>query len=351
MKIDLNATLRLHNTFGFDVFAERLVHITDRQEIPELVEKANKDKASWTILGGGSNLVLAKNIPGYVGLMAIKGRRLIKETDSHFHVEAMAGENWHDFVAWTLQQGYAGLENLALIPGTVGASPIQNIGAYGLELADVFDSLEAFDTHTQQWIRFDKASCQFAYRDSIFKHQARRYIVSSVCFALPKQWQANLAYGELAKAFTNSTSTTSTTSTTPSVTALAIFDKVCEIRRAKLPDPKVLGNAGSFFHNPIISNEQYGNLKQEFPELVAYEVSVPSDLIKTWKLAAGWLIDQCGFKGHRQGAVGVYDKQALVLVNHGGGTGEQLLQLAQDIQQKVQEKFKVQLTIEPVIFQ
>ena len=345
MKIDLNATLRSHNTFGFDVLAERLVHVTDREEIPALIDQANKDKASWTILGGGSNLVLAKNIPGYVGLMAIKGRRLVRESDSHFYVEAMAGEKWHDFVAWTLDQGYAGLENLALIPGTVGASPIQNIGAYGLEVAHVFDSLEAFDAQTQEWVRFNKADCQFAYRDSVFKHHPHRYIVSSVCFALPKQWQANLSYAELAKAFN------SATSAIQSVTASAIFDKVCEIRKSKLPDPQVLGNAGSFFHNPMVSNEQYAQLKQEFPQLVAYELSTPSHQVKAWKLAAGWLIDQCGFKGYRQGAVGVYDKQALVLVNHGGGTGEQLLQLAQEIQQKVQEKFKVQLTIEPVIFQ
>ena len=345
MKIDLNATLRSYNTFSFDVLAERLVHIVERSEIPLFFEKANKDKANWTILGGGSNLVLAKNITGYVGLMAIEGRRLIKETERHFYVEAMAGENWHDFVAWTLGQGYLGLENLALIPGTVGASPIQNIGAYGLEVANVFDSLEAFDTQTQEWVRFNKTDCQFAYRDSIFKHQPHRYIVSSVCFALPKHWQANLSYAELARAFAN------TTGATPSVTASAIFNKVCEIRKAKLPDPQVLGNAGSFFHNPMVSNEQYAHLKQEFPELVAYEVSAPSDQIKTWKLAAGWLIDQCGFKGYRQGAVGVYDKQALVLVNHGGGTGEQLLQLATEIQQKVREKFKVILTIEPVIYQ
>lgn len=349
MKIDLNATLRSHNTFGFDVFAEHLVHITDRAEIPMFAEKAHKDKADWVILGGGSNLVLAKNILGYVGLMAIKGRRLVRETEHHFYVEAMAGENWHDFVAWTLHQGYAGLENLALIPGTVGAAPIQNIGAYGLELADVLDSLEAFDTHTQQWVRFNKADCQFAYRDSLFKHHARRYVVSSVCFALPKQWQANLSYTELAKAFTHNQNERK--AVTAAVTAQAVFDKVCEIRRAKLPDPQVLGNAGSFFHNPIVSNEQYTQLKQQFPQLVAYEVSASTNQTKTWKLAAGWLIDQCDFKGYRRGAVGVYDKQALVLVNHGGGTGEQLLQLAQDIQQKVQETFKVQLTIEPVIFQ
>jgi UDP-N-acetylmuramate dehydrogenase len=339
MKIDLNATLRSHNTFGFDVFAEHLVQIGDRQEIPIFIQEANKNKANWTILGGGSNLVLAKNITGYVGLMAITGRRLIKETADYCYVEAMAGESWHDFVAWTLGQGYLGLENLALIPGTVGAAPVQNIGAYGLELADVFDSLEAFDTQTEQWIHFNKEDCDFAYRDSIFKHQAHRYIVSSVCFALPKRWQPNLSYAELAKAFANQ----------PDVSAQAIFNKVCEIRSGKLPDPQVLGNAGSFFHNPIVSNEQYEDLKQQFPQLVAYEVSDSTNAAKTWKLAAGWLIDQCGFKGYRQGPVGVYDKQALVLVNHGGGTGEQLLQLAKEIQQRVSEKFKVSLTIEPVV--
>ena len=340
MKIDLNATLRSHNTFGFDVLAEHLVHVTDRQEIPLFVEEAFKNKANWTILGGGSNLVLAKNLSGYVGLIATKGRRLLKETESHFYVEAMAGEVWHDFVAWTLEQGYLGLENLALIPGTVGAAPVQNIGAYGLELAELFDSLEAFDTETKQWINLSKADCSFAYRDSIFKHQPDRYIVSSVCFALPKKWQANLSYAELAKAFADE----------KEINAQAIFKKVCEIRSAKLPDPKVIGNAGSFFHNPIVSDEQYSRLKQQFPHLVAYEMQGFSGQDKTWKLAAGWLIDQCGFKGYRQGAVGVYDKQALVLVNHGGGTGAELLQLAKEIQQKVYERFRVNLTIEPVIF-
>jgi UDP-N-acetylmuramate dehydrogenase len=216
----------------------------------------------------------------------------------------------------------------------VGAAPIQNIGAYGLELEEVFESLEAFDRLTQEFVTLSKSDCQFSYRHSIFKDEPNRYVVVSVCFALPKQWQAKLSYAELAKAFANQ----------DSLKPIDIFHRVCEIRRSKLPDPRVIGNAGSFFHNPVVTNELYQQLKQQFPQLVAY----PSG--QQWKLAAGWLIDQCGFKGYKLGQVGVYEKQALVLVNHGGGTGGELLQLAEQIKKKVKETFDVSLTVEPVIF-
>ena len=334
MKIDLHASLRAHNTFGFDVSAENLAYLESKSDVVDFVSQASSSKQPWQVFGGGSNLVLAKDLPGYTALMQIKGKSLLKESPTHFYVQAMAGESWHGFVEWSLNNGYPGLENLALIPGTVGAAPIQNIGAYGLELEEVFDSLEAFDRHSQEFVTLNKQDCKFSYRHSVFKEEPHRYVVVSVCFALPKQWQARLSYAELAKAFVNQAS----------LKPIDIFNRVCEIRSSKLPDPQLIGNAGSFFHNPVVSDELYQQLKQQFPELVAY----PNG--QQWKLAAGWLIDRCGFKGYKAGQVGVYEKQALVLVNHGAGTGEELLKLAEQIKKKVKETFNVSLTVEPVIF-
>ena len=334
MKIDLRVSLRAHNTFGFDVSAQYLAYLENKSDVVEFISKAETDSQSWQVFGGGSNLVLAKDLPGYTGLMQIKGKSLLKETPTHFYVEAMAGESWHEFVQWSLDAGYPGLENLALIPGTVGAAPIQNIGAYGVELEEVFESLQAFDKNRHEFVTLNKQDCKFSYRHSIFKDEPNRYVVVSVCFALPKQWQAKLSYAELAKAFANQ----------DSLKPIDIFHRVCEIRRSKLPDHRVIGNAGSFFHNPVVTNELYQQLKQQFPQLVAY----PSG--QQWKLAAGWLIDQCGFKGYKLGQVGVYEKQALVLVNHGGGTGGELLQLAEQIKKKVKETFDVSLSVEPAIF-
>jgi UDP-N-acetylmuramate dehydrogenase len=340
MKIELNATLREHNTFGFDVSTQYLVHLTEVVDVPELIQKAQKDNLPWQIFGGGSNLVLAKDLVGYTGLMEIKGRQFLKETATHFYIEAMAGESWHELVLWSLDNHYDGLENLALIPGTVGAAPIQNIGAYGLELAQVFDSLCAFDTLSNKFVKLSKDACDFSYRNSIFKKEPGRYVVVSVCFALPKGWKANLSYAELKKAFQDQ----------EKVLAKDIFEKVCEIRQAKLPDPQLIGNAGSFFHNPVVNYQKHLELKKQFPLLVSYPTDA-GNLEGNWKLAAGWLIDQCGFKGLSQGNVGVYEKQALVLVNHGGGTGPELLKLADTIKQKVKETFGVSLTVEPIIYQ
>jgi UDP-N-acetylmuramate dehydrogenase len=322
------------------VSAQYLVHLTEVVDVPELIQKAQKDNIPWQIFGGGSNLVLAKDLVGYTGLMEIKGRQLLRETATHFYIEAMAGESWHELVLWSLENNYGGLENLALIPGTVGAAPIQNIGAYGLELAQVFDSLCAFDTLSNKFIKLSKEQCEFSYRNSVFKQQPGRYIVVSVCFELAKEWQANLSYAELKKAFQDQ----------EKVLAKDVFEKVCEIRQAKLPDPQLTGNAGSFFHNPVVSHQKQLELKKQFPLLVSYP-TVVGNHEGDWKLAAGWLIDQCGFKGQRQGNVGVYEKQALVLVNHGGGTGVELLKLADNIKQKVKETFGVSLTVEPIIYQ
>jgi UDP-N-acetylmuramate dehydrogenase len=247
-----------------------------------------------------------------------------------------AGVNWHELVKWTLENDLPGLENLALIPGTVGAAPIQNIGAYGVEIGQYIDHVKAYETTTSQFAMLTHAECEFAYRDSVFKKNPNRFIVTKVIFKLPKAWQARVHYADLAAI----ASLNSTTHPSPQV----IFDAVCTIRSNKLPDPKVIGNAGSFFQNPLVSANQYEALLAKFPKLVSYP-----DAGNQRKLAAGWLIDQCGFKGQRFGEVGIYEKQALVIVNHGKGTAADILALAKIIQDKVQKQFGVTLEIEPNI--
>jgi UDP-N-acetylmuramate dehydrogenase len=292
-------------------------------------------KLAWRVLGGGSNVILPESLPGATLLINILGQDLVKSDDANLWLEVGAGVNWHELVAWTLEHNLPGFENLALIPGTVGAAPIQNIGAYGVEMGEYIDSIEAFDSMSHAFVTLKQEACQFAYRDSYFKQDPNRFIVTKVVFKIPKAWQPRITYSDLAKQFAE-------TNSTPS--AKQIFDAVCTIRSNKLPDPKVIGNAGSFFQNPIVGYQQYEQLIKEFPNLVSYP-----DVTGTRKLAAGWLIDQCGFKGKRVGPVGVYEKQALVLVNHGGGTSVDILNLAKNIQKEVQNHFGVWLDIEPNI--
>jgi UDP-N-acetylmuramate dehydrogenase len=260
---------------------------------------------------------------------------LIKSDEQSTWLEVGAGVDWHEFVSWTLEHNFLGLENLALIPGTVGAAPIQNIGAYGVEVGEYIDSIEAFDSAVHAFVTLPQEACRFSYRDSYFKQNPSRFIVTKVVFKFPKIWQARLQYADLAKQFNESNSTPS---------AMQIFNTVCAIRSNKLPDPKVIGNVGSFFQNPVINNEQHLRLIKQFPSLISY-----TDSPGMRKLAAGWLIDQCGFKGKRMGSVGVYEKQALVLVNYGGGTSTDILNLAKSIQEEVKNKFGIQLEIEPNI--
>jgi UDP-N-acetylmuramate dehydrogenase len=240
-------------------------------------------------------------------------------------------------VIWTHEHSYPGLENLALIPGTVGAAPIQNIGAYGVEIENYINSVEAFDSQAMQWVILDRAHCQFSYRHSLFKAHPLRYIISAVNLYLPKQWQPRISYADLQHFFAGKEN--------DSITPLAIFEAVCEIRTQKLPDPKQIGNVGSFFQNPIVENSMLAKLKQRHPAIVAY----PEDTNHS-KLAAGWLIDQCGFKGVQVGSVGVHDKQALVLTHRGNGSASELLALAKTIQGAVKERFGVDLVIEPVVY-
>lgn len=329
-----NLSLESRNTFGLPAIAELAYDITSPDQLPGLMADILNQGGAWRVLGGGSNVVLPNTLSGTTLLMSIFGKEIIDSNDHFTAVAVGAGENWHDFVAWTLEHNLPGLENLGLIPGTVGAAPIQNIGAYGAEVADYLACVEVFDYKEQAFVTLNKADCHFAYRDSYFKQNPGRFIVTKVVFNIPKAWTPRLTYADLAKRFSDHSS--------PS--AQEIFTAVCNIRQSKLPDPKIIGNAGSFFQNPIIDATQHEILLAHHPSLVSYP-----DTPRTQKLAAGWLIDQCGFKGYRSGPAGVYEKQALVLVNHGGARANDILELASAIQKKVKERFGVELQIEPNI--
>ena len=334
--LTLNLGLKSRNTFGLEVNAERAFEISDAAQLPALFEEISEKHWSWRVLGGGSNVILPPNLEGATLLMNISEQEVIRKDEGNIYLAVGAGVNWHALVAWTLNHKLPGLENLALIPGTVGAAPIQNIGAYGVEIAQYIDSIEAFDSKSNSFVTFSNEDCQFGYRDSFFKQNPHRFIVTKVIFKIPKAWQARVHYADLANFFTEAGNSN------PS--AQEIFDAVCQIRTKKLPDPKVIGNAGSFFQNPVVGADQYAQLMKQFPNVVSYP-----DAAGQRKLAAGWLIDQCGFKGERVGEVGVYEKQALVIVNHGNATAADILSLAKTIQDSVQEKFGVSLDIEPNI--
>jgi len=333
-----NYPLRERNTLGFEVVAQWVLPITQAEQIPPAIRWANNAGLPHRVLGGGSNVVLPAQLPGLTLLMDIDFIEVLENLAAKTRLRVGAGVNWHDFVRWTLDQNYRGIENLALIPGTVGAAPIQNIGAYGVEVKQYIDAVKAYDCQSNQWVSLSKKDCRFAYRHSVFKDEPNRFVITAVIFDLPKVWQPRISYADLANHFTNWVVDT--------ITAPAIFDAVCAIRTQKLPDPKVIGNVGSFFQNPVISNQQLQTLKEQFPQIVSYPESATHG-----KLAAGWLIDQCGFKGMQLGNVGVHDKQALVLTHRGGGNAGELLGLAGQIQKKVKETFGVELTREPIVFE
>ncbi|WCM19128.1 UDP-N-acetylmuramate dehydrogenase [Paraburkholderia bryophila] len=331
-------SLKAHNTFGFDVRARFACRIEHEAQLMPAVRDQRAAGLPRLVLGGGSNVVLGGDFGGLVLLVALRGRRVVREDDTAWYVEAAGGEPWHEFVAWTLSQGLPGLENLALIPGTVGAAPIQNIGAYGLEMCERFASLRAVELATGEAVELDAEACRFGYRDSFFKREGRdRFVITSVTFRLPKAWQPRAAYADLARALAANGHADA------SPTAQAIFDAVVAVRRAKLPDPLELGNAGSFFKNPVVEARQFEALKLKAPELVSYPQADGRV-----KLAAGWLIDQCGWKGRAMGAAAVHERQALVLVNRGGATGAEVLALAKAVQRDVLTRFGVELEAEPV---
>jgi UDP-N-acetylmuramate dehydrogenase len=337
MQIESGVSLKPFNTFGLPAVAGTLVRITGDADVRRVVDDPVLGRAPKFVLGGGSNIVLTRDMPQVVLKIEVRGMRLVEERADAWIVEAGAGEDWHEFVAWTLAQGWPGLENLALIPGTVGAAPVQNIGAYGLELQDRFESLDAVDLVTGRSVTLQPTICAFGYRDSVFKHSlAGRSVITRVRFRLPRPWKAVLGYLDIERKMHD------TGIDAPS--AQQLFDWVCTIRRAKLPDPSLIGNAGSFFKNPLVTPEQCRDIIGRDPTIVHYPL--PDGSIK---LAAGWMIDACGWKGKSVGKAGVYEKQALVLVNRGGAIGSEVMTLARAIQESVYGRFGIRLEPEPVV--
>ena len=329
--------LRTFNSFGLPAVAHTLVRIDSDAALRRVVDHPELGRAPKFILGGGSNVIFTRDPQAVVLKVEVRGLRLVEARAEAWIVEAGAGETWHDMVAWTLAQGWPGLENLALIPGSVGAAPVQNIGAYGVELKDRFHSLDVVDLVTGRSVTFDAAMCRFAYRDSVFKRElAGKGVITRVRFSLPRPWQPVLGYLELERKIQQ------TGIAAPD--ARTVFDWVCAIRRGKLPDPAEVGNVGSFFKNPVVSPEQCRDIIGRDPEVVHYPL--PDGSVK---LAAGWLIDACGWKGKSIGRAGVYEKQALVLVNRGGASGAEVLTLARAIQESVYGSFGIRLEPEPVV--
>jgi UDP-N-acetylmuramate dehydrogenase len=334
LQLQTQVSLKPFNTFGVDVRAQEFAQAHSDADVREALAYAAEKALPVLVIGGGSNLLLTADIPALVLRMATRGIRLLSDDGSQVVVEAEAGETWHPFVQWTLEQGLSGLENLSLIPGTVGAAPMQNIGAYGVEIKDVFAGLTALDRQTGELRDFSLAECNFAYRDSLFKHEVGRWLILRVRFALNRVGHLHLEYGPVRQRLTEQGIS--------HPTASDVSQAICSIRREKLPDPAVLGNAGSFFKNPLVTAALVAELKTEYPDLVAYPQADGR-----MKLAAGWLIERAGWKGFQEGDAGVHRLQALVLVNYGTATGLELLNLAQRIQKDIAERFKVQLEMEP----
>lgn len=330
MKILENISLKQYNTFSIEQKARFFVAVSSLDDLKAALQWAKDEQLEVLILGGGSNLLLTRDFPGLVIRIELKGIAVLKENSEEVLAEVGAGEVWHDWVQYTIDKGWAGIENLSLIPGTVGASPMQNIGAYGVEIKEVFQSLKALNRETLEITEFDAESCNFGYRESVFKHEMKgQFVITSVVFSLKKQATLKLEYGAIretleAKGITN-----------PGIRDVS--QAVIEIRQSKLPNPKEIGNAGSFFKNPTISEEHFATLKNAFPTIPGY----PNE--EGVKVPAGWLIEQAGWKGKRQGEVGVHAKQALVLVNFGNGKGEEIKNLASEIQKSIQSKFGIEL--------
>lgn len=331
-----DVSLRPFNTFGIDAKAAACVCVESLSDLQAVLNDPALAKMPRLVLGGGSNVLLTRDFPGLVVLMGFRGIDILGEDAQATYVRAAAGEGWHDFVMWTLERNLGGLENLALIPGTVGAAPVQNIGAYGAELKDAFHSLEALDFETGEKVMLGADECAFGYRDSVFKHGLRdRMLILSVTFALLKDWRPNYGYGELAQELAGRG--------IESPSARDICDAVVAIRRRKLTDPAVEGSAGSFFKNPTVPASMRDALLERHPGMPSYPQPDGS-----YRLAAGWLIDRCGWKGKTLGAAGVSPTQALVLVNRGGATGADVVRLADAVKEDVRQRFGIVLEPEPV---
>lgn len=333
MKIQENLSLKAYNTFGIDKKAEFFTAASTVEELKDALLWAKERDHSVFILGGGSNILLTKDIPGLVIKVELQGIKVVSEDEKQILVEVGAGVVWHEWVLHSLAKNWAGIENLSLIPGTVGASPMQNIGAYGVEIKDVFHSMNALNRQTLELETFDGHACQFGYRESVFKHESKdQYIITSVCFKLSKTPDFHVDYGAIQDVLKEKG--------VEELSIQAVSEAVIEIRKSKLPDPKELGNAGSFFKNPTIPVSQFEKLKSSFPSIPGYPVQ------EGIKVPAGWLIEQSGWKGKRLGNVGVHAKQALVLVNYGEGTGEEIKNLSEQVRASVRGQFGIELSPE-----
>ena len=332
--IKKNISLKNYNTFGVDAKTKYFSEISSEKDLIEKIKKCKK--TPFRILGEGSNILLTKDYNGYTFIIKNKGINILQENESEIVVEVQAGENWHDFVLWTLEKNYAGIENLALIPGTVGAAPIQNIGAYGVELKTVFKCCRALEIETLTFKIFNKEDCYFEYRSSIFKKELKeKIIITSVCFVLQKApHKVNTDYVPLKNALKGKKNTIQN-----------IADAVIDIRKSKLPDPTKIGNSGSFFKNPIINKDEFFNLKNKYPDIPNF--FEPSNKIK---IPAAWLIEKMGYKGKRFGDAGIHNKQALVIVNYGNAKGSDILMLAKEIQEKILIHFGIKLETEVNLF-
>lgn len=333
MQIQNNFSLKKHNTFGIEAKAKQFVAVHSIEELKQILA-THKTEAKF-ILGGGSNMLLTQDINALVIHVDLKGKKIIKEDDDYVWVESQAGEVWHEFVLWSIDQNLGGLENMSLIPGNVGTTPVQNIGAYGTEIKDTFVSCTAVNIDSQELRTFTKEECKFGYRESIFKQEAKdQYVITSVVFKLTKRnHKINTAYGDITKELEKNNIVTPTLK--------EVSNAVIAIRQSKLPDPKELGNSGSFFKNPIIPKELYEKAHAQFPEMPHYVVSETEV-----KVPAGWLIEQAGFKGKRFGDAGIHKNQALVIVNYGNATGQEILAVSKDIQATVLNKFGIAIEAE-----
>lgn len=332
--VEKDASLKPYNTFGLEAKADFFTTISSTTELKALVQHGAYQHVKKLFLGGGSNVLFTQDFAGMVVLNRIKGMSVVDENEVHVWVKAGAGESWHELVMFCVANNYAGMENLSLIPGTVGAAPMQNIGAYGVEIKDFFESLDALNLETLDVETFDKAACKFGYRESVFKHEKKgKYVILNVTFRLNKTPDFRIEYGAIRETLEEKGIT--------ELSIQAISDAVIQIRKSKLPNPAEIGNAGSFFKNPEIPMVQFAKLKTAYTEMPFYPIDDD-----TVKVPAGWLIEQAGWKGKRFGEIGVHTKQALVLVNYGNGKGRDIKQLAFDIQASVNQKFGITLTPE-----
>jgi UDP-N-acetylmuramate dehydrogenase len=333
MEIQNNFSLKSYNTFGIEASAKQFVAVHTVSELKTVLEEHKTEQKF--ILGGGSNMLLTQDIDALVIHVDLKGKKIIKKDDDFVWVESQAGENWHEFVIWTIDQNLGGLENMSLIPGNVGTTPVQNIGAYGTEIKDTFDSCEAMTIENQEMKTFTKEECHFGYRESVFKNEAKdQYIITSVVFKLTKRnHKINTSYGDITAELAKNNIT--------NPTLKDVSNAVIAIRQSKLPDPKELGNSGSFFKNPILLKSDFEKIHQEFPEMKYYEISATEV-----KVPAGWLIEQAGFKGKRFGDAGIHKNQALVLVNYGQATGQEILDVSKNIQETIFKTFGIHIEAE-----